>query len=98
MRDQSLLDNIRIASPCHARWEDMAGDDRSRFCGQCNKHVYNFSAMSADGSAEVMRAKEVKLCGRLYRRRDGMMVTANCPVGREKYFTRLKRLGAVAAG
>src|SRR5262249_10788550 len=45
MRDQSILDNVRIASPCHARWEDMVGNDRARFCGQCRKNVYNFSAM-----------------------------------------------------
>src|SRR5262245_18205516 len=93
-----LLSQVKIASPCRARWEDMTGDDRSRFCGRCEKYVYNFSAMTATEAEDLIRAKEGKLCGRFYRRRDGTMLTANCPVGREKYFTRLKRLGTVTAG
>jgi len=43
------------------------GDDKSRFCGQCRTHVYNFSAMSADEAAELIRREGGKLCGRFYR-------------------------------
>src|SRR3954452_5823731 len=38
-----LLESIRIASPCKANWDDMVGDERARFCGQCAKNVYNLS-------------------------------------------------------
>jgi hypothetical protein len=91
-----LLSQVKIASPCRARWEDMTGDDRSRFCGRCEKHVYNFSAMTAAEAEDLIRAKEGKLCGRYYRRKDGTMLTANCPVGKRAYFVRVKALVATA--
>src|SRR6516162_8887116 len=37
---------LRVASPCPADWNAMQGDDRVRFCGQCEKNVYNLSAMT----------------------------------------------------
>ena len=40
------LEIIEIASPCTASWDAMHGDNRVRFCDQCNLHVYNLSAMS----------------------------------------------------
>ena len=70
----------------------MSGDAHSRFCVQCNKHVYNLSAMSASAATELVRAKEGKLCARFYRRADGTMLTADCPVGLERYGRRLKAL------
>ena len=33
------LDNIRIASPCSANWDEMFGDERKRFCGDCKLNV-----------------------------------------------------------
>jgi hypothetical protein len=97
MNASEFLGRVKIASPCHARWQDMTGDDRSRYCPKCQKRVYNFSAMSAEEVADLIRAKEGKLCGRFYRRRDGTMLTANCPVGAERYFLRVKALVATAA-
>ena len=84
MQEQAITDRIRIASPCKADWESMAGDERVRFCQSCRKHVYNLSAMTPDAIAELIRFREGKLCARLYRRRDGTMLTANCSVGRRR--------------
>ena len=97
MNATELLAQVKVASPCPARWEDMSGDERSRFCLQCNKHVYNLSAMSSRDAAELIRAKEGKLCSRFYRRSDGTMLTADCPVGLERYGRRLKALYSTAA-
>lgn len=33
---EKLLERIRIASPCRAGWEQMSGDERVRFCLQCD--------------------------------------------------------------
>ena len=41
-----VLDNIRVAAPCNADWNDMTGDDRVRHCGSCSKKVYNLSDMA----------------------------------------------------
>ena len=63
MKATELLAQVKIASPCPARWEDMSGDERSRFCLQCNQHVYNLSAMSAHAAADLVRAKKAS-CAR----------------------------------
>src|SRR5207247_9311277 len=96
MNASEFLGRVKIASPCRARWQDMTGDDRSRYCHQCQKHVYNFSAMPAEEVVDLIRAKEGKLCGRFYRRRDGTMLAANCPVGAARYFLRVEALVAAA--
>jgi hypothetical protein len=41
-----MLDQIKIASPCSATWEQMVGNDRVRFCAECKKKVFNLSAMT----------------------------------------------------
>ena len=83
------LDKIKVAAPCTAEWRFMYGGDRVRFCGQCNQNVYNLSAMSREQAEDLIRRKEGHLCVRYYRRRDGTIITNNCPVGlqaiKEKY-------------
>jgi hypothetical protein len=93
---RSLLQSVRIASPCKANWDDMVGDERVRFCGQCAKNVYNLSAMPEKDAVELLRTQEKELCVRLYRRADGTVMTADCPVGARK--KRVRRLALVAAG
>jgi hypothetical protein len=49
MKTKSLdvINGLEIASPCKASWNAMAGDDRARFCGMCEKHVYNIASLQA---------------------------------------------------
>jgi len=80
-RAQRGLDSIQIAKPCSARWEEMAGDDKVRFCSHCKLNVFNLSAMDLEEAARVIAEKDGRLCVRFYRRRDGTTLTKNCPVG-----------------
>jgi len=91
-----MLDEVRVASPCNANWNDMAGDDKSRFCGKCEKNVFNLSAMSREEAELLMLEKEGNLCIRLYRRKDGTVLTQDCPVGVRK--KRLRLVGVLAIG
>ena len=75
------LDQISIATPCSASWEGMSGDDRRRFCDSCSKHVYNIAGMTEDEAITLITEAEGRLCVRLYRRRDGTILTKDCPVG-----------------
>ena len=97
----SLLDSIQIASPCPARWEDMQGDEASRFCGECRLNVYNIAAMTRNEAEALILAKEGHLCVRLFRRPDGTVLTADCPVGlrliRQKTVLALSRVAASIA-
>jgi hypothetical protein len=93
-----VLDNLRVASPCTASWEDMRGDDRSRFCRHCSKHVYDLSAMTRGEAQALVREKESGLCVRFYRRRDGTVLTRDCPVGRQRLRRALlTQVGGIAA-
>ncbi|HEY6339483.1 MAG TPA: carboxypeptidase-like regulatory domain-containing protein [Candidatus Sulfotelmatobacter sp.] len=60
----------------------MTGDNRSRHCAQCNLNVYNFSEMTAAEIEQLIAASAgQRLCGRLYQRPDGTILTRDCPVG-----------------
>jgi len=87
------VDRIRVASPCNARWNDMDGDERARFCCQCSKHVFNLSAMTRAQIETLVREKEGKFCGRFHRRADGTMLTADCPSRLRRIRARLAKIG-----
>ena len=80
-RFNSPLDGVRVAAPCPADWEQMIGNERARFCGQCNLNVYNLSSMTRSEAEILIARNEGRLCVRFYRRRDGSIITENCPVG-----------------
>lgn len=89
--NDNILDQVRVASPCNARWEDMTGDDRARFCRHCQKSVFNLSAMTQAEAEALIRGKEGRFCGRFHRRRDGKMLTADCPTGQHLRRSRVAR-------
>ncbi len=71
--------DIRVALPCSYDWDAMGGDDKSRFCPGCAKHVYNLSAMTVDEATRLVEEKQGDLCVGFYRRRDGTVMTTDCP-------------------
>lgn len=75
------LKHVRIASPCNADWDQMIGNERVRFCGQCTLNVYNLSSMSRREAEQLIEHNEGRLCIRYYKRADGSIITKNCPVG-----------------
>jgi len=94
-----LLDRVRIAAPCPARWEEMTGDDRVRHCGLCRLNVYNLSGMSR-GEAEALlsrhfeadgASKGERVCAQVFRRADGTVMTTECPVGLAAVRARARR-------
>lgn len=87
----STLDNVRVAAPCSADWDSMFGNERIRFCGQCQLNVYNLSEMSKAEAERLIGQTEGRLCVRYYRRRDGSIITRNCPVGLRAIKRRMSR-------
>jgi hypothetical protein len=79
------LEQLDIASPCSATWEDMRplvdGDDRVRHCGLCDKNVYNLAGMTRREATALVADREGSICLRMYRRADGTVLTSDCPVG-----------------
>lgn len=77
--DDSFGKEIHVVKPCPVSWETMIGDDKLRFCGKCEKHVYNFNAMTKDEIQSTIDDYSGKLCVRLYKRADGTVSTGDCP-------------------
>jgi hypothetical protein len=75
------LNNIKIASPCSADWNEMMGNERKRFCGECKLNVFNLSGMSQREAESLLLNSEGRLCVRFYKRADGTILTKDCPVG-----------------
>jgi hypothetical protein len=91
-----LLENARIGTRCNARWSAMEGDDRVRFCGECRKNVYNLSALPRAEAERLLQEREGRICIRLYKRADGTVMTADCPVGVRRL--RVRRVVGMTAG
>jgi hypothetical protein len=92
-----MLDNLRIASPCQADWDEMAGDERVRFCGRCEKNVYNLSAMTRDAAEALVSEREGRVCVRFYQRQDGTLLSADCPAGVERRRFRQRVWSAISS-
>ncbi|HYD01917.1 MAG TPA: hypothetical protein VEB22_11885 [Phycisphaerales bacterium] len=84
-----LLDRIQIASPCDVRWEEMTGDERSRRCARCSLDVHNLAGLTRAEAERLLtrrfnpegRETAGCFCAQIYRRADGTVLTADCPVG-----------------
>ena len=86
------FDEIRIASPCKSDWNEMCGDDRRRFCSACKLNVYNLSGMTREAAEQLVMNSEGRLCVRFFRRKDGTILTQDCPVGWKAVKKRVSRV------
>ena len=94
----SPLDHIKIASPCSADWNEMYGDNRKRFCSECRLNVYNLSEMAQREAENFLFEAEGRVCVRLYRRKDGTVITQDCPVGWQAVKQRVSRIATATFG
>jgi len=96
------LDDVRIASPCTADWDGMTpvtdqDGARARFCGSCEKNVYDLSAMTRADAMSLIERHEGRCCVRFYQRHDGTVLTEDCPVGVRALLKRAERRALLAA-
>ena len=75
----------------------MIGGDRVRFCSQCQLNVYNLSTMSKFEAEALIARTEGRLCVRFYRRKDGSILTDNCPIGLRALKRRALRIKTAVA-
>lgn len=96
--DLAIVNNIRIATPCKMDWNKMTGDERKRYCQDCNLHVYNVSELSPKETVDLLRSNNGgRVCLQIYRRKDGTVMTRDCPVAVWKLKKAYRRAAAVAA-
>jgi hypothetical protein len=65
--------DLPIPEPCHKDWSTMTGPEKRRFCGACNQHVHDLSAMTATEAKDTLAA-EPDICVRYTVRDDGTLV------------------------
>lgn len=97
MKKPSMLSRMDVAAPCSSSWDKMTGDDKVRFCHECKLNVYNISSMSDVEAEELIRQSEGRICVRFYRRKDGTVLTDNCPVGLRRIRNFGRKVAAVFA-
>jgi Carboxypeptidase regulatory-like domain len=93
MKSALDLDRLRVATPCPKAWDDMVGDSRVRFCDHCHLNVYNLAELTQKETQRLL-SSEGRLCGRLFRRADGTVLTKDCPVGLRALRKRISRRAA----
>jgi hypothetical protein len=91
------LNNIKIASPCSADWNEMPGDECARFCSECKLNVYNLSDMSQREAENLLMHSEGHLCVRFFKRSDGTILTKDCPVGWQAIKQRVSKMATAFA-
>jgi hypothetical protein len=95
MENLDALSRLSIAKPCPASWDAMTGDDRVRHCELCKLNVYNIAALTTADALALVEKSEGRLCVRLYKRADGTVLTADCPVGVRAAWRRVASLASV---
>lgn len=91
----TALEDLEIATPCSASWDDMEGSARVRRCDLCQLNVYNLSEMTRAAAEELVASTEgTRLCVRMFRRVDGTVITQDCPQGVVKLMHRKMRAAA----
>lgn len=90
----SPVQSLKIAAPCKVGWDTMDGDDRIRHCRQCNKNVYNISAMTEAEANQFLLLTNQSACTGFYRRADGTILLDNCPIGLRKLRDQYKKIAA----
>jgi hypothetical protein len=62
--------SLQGSGPCPRRWEELAGDGRSRFCASCSKVVHDLDALSPSEIEELTRANPDGFCATFLGRED----------------------------
>lgn len=64
MKDSTPFEHIQAATPvpCGNPWESLPGDDQERFCGTCNRSVYNLSLLSNKAFETLQIQHPNRLC------------------------------------
>lgn len=97
---EEIKKNARPATPCSAKWDEMEGDEKARYCAQCRLSVYNLEEMNEEELLKAMlkAAAGDQVCIRMYRRADNKVMTRDCPVGLKQIRKRAQQVAAWVSG
>lgn len=79
-----------IRQRCLANWDQMPGDDQRRFCGHCQKHVYNLSALTPAERAKFATPGYLHECVFYSRRANGEIANLSLLAKLRRWFPILR--------
>lgn len=86
-----LLDHCAVAAPCSGACATSDGNPRVSLCQRCGLFLYDVENLSPGAAHTLTVRTEGQTSGRLFKRRDGKVMTRNCPVGLEELRARLRK-------
>ena len=68
MNPDEILSRVTIPNPCSMDRDRMPGDERTRFCDSCGKHVHDVTAMNPGQAAALLEPDPGRgeICGRIF--------------------------------
>lgn len=75
-------DQLHIAEPCTADWEQMSGDERRRFCGQCQRHVHDLNQLTETEALDLLENQD-EVCVQYRAQVDGTVRFRPAQTGRK---------------
>jgi hypothetical protein len=64
MSKKLSLENLNVGRPCSENWDEMAGNERVRFCSHCSTHVNDLTAMGRKEARRLIRRSKGNICVR----------------------------------
>ncbi len=78
---RTLFDALTITRECPISWTAAELERPINFCNQCQKNVYNLTVMTDKQVEAILRGEgSARPCIIMKRRKNGSLVTDNCPV------------------
>lgn len=77
---------------CPKAWEDMSGNETTRFCTYCKKHVHNLETMSVSERLTLLSSPAASICSR-YK----VALRRPAPGNEESYLRHMAKYGAGVA-
>lgn len=93
---RSILDRVRVVSPCGESWNEMRGNDEVRFCSHCAKSVHNLSEMTRRDAEHLVAKSNGRICIRYATRADRKILTTSDFRSLHKITRRASRIAASA--
>ena len=74
----NILNNIKVAKPCHESWQNMTGNEREKHCLKCDHCVTNLSVLTKKQAEKIIAQRGLeKMCIRYNYSKDGNIIFKN---------------------
>ncbi len=88
--------SLKVLHPCTRSWDSLQGDNRRRYCDDCNLHVWNASELTENQARDLLAAPG-RVCMGGMAKADGLLLTKERLCEEAKQHLRRRPLLRIAA-